>query len=139
MNRPSSIIYRPSSACTLPNVHFVPLELCPFVSTFVENPLQIDYFLCKTNPIFLDFNKKTMITLKNKPNTNPIQTQFTRRPKMNANIYYEKIYNNKTTFCRKKTKPIQTQFHHRLLCLLTIVLNRPIMTPKTFERFYYGF
>ena len=33
-------------------------------------------FLCKTNPIFLYFHPKTKISLKNKPNSKPIQTQF---------------------------------------------------------------
>ena len=32
-------------------------------------------FLCKTNPIFTIFHTKTMIKPKNKPNSNPIQTQ----------------------------------------------------------------
>ena len=60
-------IIRPSLACMLPVVRFVPLELCPFASTFVEKPLQIHTFLYKTNPIFLNLKSKTMIPPKNKP------------------------------------------------------------------------
>ena len=33
-------------------------------------------FLCKTNPIFPLFSPKTMIKPKNKPNSNPTQSQF---------------------------------------------------------------
>jgi len=61
-------------------------------STFVENALQITPFLCKTNPILsavggLQMNVSAVLTKdyenetlsrrgKNKPNTNPIQTQY---------------------------------------------------------------
>jgi hypothetical protein len=41
-------------------------------STIVERTLQIRPFFCKTNPIFPIFRSKTMISLKNKPNSNPI-------------------------------------------------------------------
>jgi hypothetical protein len=44
-------------------------------STLVERTLQIRPFLCKTNPIFRYFSLKTKISPKNKPNSNPIQTQ----------------------------------------------------------------
>jgi hypothetical protein len=44
-------------------------------STLVERSLQIHPFLCKTNPIFLIFSLKIKISPKNKPNSNPIQTQ----------------------------------------------------------------
>jgi len=70
--RPSSIIYRPSSSaiCCLLSV------FCLRLSTIVERSLQIHPFFCKTNPIFLYFSPKTTISLKNKPNSKPIQTQF---------------------------------------------------------------
>jgi hypothetical protein len=45
------------------------------LSTYVERTLQIHPFFCKTNPIFLIFRLKMMISLKNKPNSNPKQTQ----------------------------------------------------------------
>jgi len=47
-------------------------------------------FLCKTNPISPDFAPKTRILPKNKPNSNPIQTQS--KP------------------IQTQTNPIQTQF-----------------------------
>ncbi|MBN1805396.1 MAG: NAD(P)H-hydrate epimerase [Sedimentisphaerales bacterium] len=84
-------------------VLFVPLQLCPFASysifcflspdfcflstaiqnwinelkfsTPVENPRQIDLFFYKTNPILCGFRPKMTIPPKNKPNTNPIQSQ----------------------------------------------------------------
>jgi len=37
--------------------------------------------------------------------TKPKQTQFLKRPKMNVNIYYTKVYNNVTAFRPKKTNP----------------------------------
>jgi hypothetical protein len=74
-NRQSYIIHRPSSACTLPAVRFVPLELCPFATTFVENPLQIDLFL-QNKPKFPRFSPKNNGKAKKqtqfKPNSNPI-------------------------------------------------------------------
>jgi len=42
-----------------------------------------------------------------KPNANPIP----ERPEMNLSTYFTSKYNNKTAFRRKKTNPIQTQFH----------------------------
>jgi hypothetical protein len=45
-------------------------------STIVERTLQIRPFFCKTNPIFRIFILKMKISLKNKPNSKPIQTQF---------------------------------------------------------------
>ena len=38
---------------------------------FLEVP-----FLCKTNPIFRNSGRKTMIIQKNEPNSNPIQSQI---------------------------------------------------------------
>jgi len=69
--RPSSIIYRPlsSAICCLLSV------FCLRLSTIVERSLQIHPFLYKTNPIFLYFSPKTKISPKNKPNSNPIQSQ----------------------------------------------------------------
>jgi len=37
--------------------------------------------------------------------TKPKQTQFLKRPKMNVNICYTKVYNNVTAFRPKKTNP----------------------------------
>ncbi len=42
--------------------------------------------------------------------TNPKQTQFLKRPKMNANAFPQKDYENETSHRPKKTNPIQTQF-----------------------------
>ena len=50
---------------------------------------------------------------KNKPNSNPIKPNtkpISKKPKMNVNIYYTTVYNNKTAFRRMKNKPNQTQF-----------------------------
>jgi len=42
--------------------------------------------------------------------TNPIQTQFLQRPKMNVNVFVTKDYENETAFRLQKNKPNQTQF-----------------------------
>ncbi len=70
----------------LPRLYF--LTFCYRCSTFVENPLQIHLFLCKTKPIswLLKMNATSVTTSdyeeirpaghpKNKPNSNPIQSQ----------------------------------------------------------------
>ncbi len=64
------------------------LTFCYLRSTFVENPLQIHLFLCKTKPIYWDaqMNVTSVTTTnykenhpsshpQNKPNSNPIQSQ----------------------------------------------------------------
>jgi hypothetical protein len=76
--------------------HFSPL-FTNFPTTNVEKPLQIRPFLCKTNPIFRIFRLKSMISLKNKPNSNPIQTQT--KPILSQNGLYQ-----------SQTKPKQTQY-----------------------------
>jgi len=130
----------PSSACPLPAVHFVPLLLCPFASTEVENVRQIRLFMQnKPNfPHFLpendDFAKKQS---QFKANSNPIKANF--GPKIRG-----------AKPIQSQTKPIQTQllkvrFHKfvfhltykgRLLNWVkswrfaTIVLNRPYQYNK---------
>ena len=42
--------------------------------------------------------------------TNPIQTQFLQKPKMNVNLYVIEDYENETAFRLQKNKPKQTQF-----------------------------
>jgi hypothetical protein len=60
----------------------------------------------------------TWLSGKNKANqsqSNPIQSQFTKRPKMNLNIYPTMVYSNKLAIRRKQNKPNQTQFQTQLL------------------------
>ncbi len=69
-----------------------------------------------------DYKKKTLGEHgKNKPNTNPIQTQYKansnpipERPKMNETLFATKVYENITTFRleqnKPNTNPIRTQF-----------------------------
>ncbi len=42
--------------------------------------------------------------------TKPKQTQFKKEPKMNANAFSQKDYENETTHRPQKNKPKQTQF-----------------------------
>jgi len=42
--------------------------------------------------------------------TKPKKTQFLQRPKMNANLFVTKDYENETAFRPQKNKPNQTQF-----------------------------
>jgi hypothetical protein len=54
----------------------------------------------------------TWLSGKNKPNqtqSNPIQSQFAKTPKMNLNIYPTMLYSNKSAIRRKQNKPNQTQ------------------------------
>ncbi len=54
-----------------------------------------------------DYRKKDDFTVRiNKPNSNPIY----ETPKMNANAFSQKDYENETAFRPKKTNPKQTQF-----------------------------
>ena len=99
------------------------LYICREASTYVERTLQIDYFLCKTNPI--STQGKTNLTLypkevyenfipprtrENEPKTNPIS----QKPKMNLSFYWTKDYDNKPRLRvpanEPKTNPIQAQF-----------------------------
>jgi uncharacterized protein YraI len=54
-----------------------------------------------------------------KAKTNPIQTQSTKRPKMNLNTYPTRDYSNKTAFRQKQNKPNQTQFQTQLVVSLS--------------------
>ena len=79
---------RLSKRSTLPAIRCFLLYNCREHST--NHP-----FLCKTKPNLLLFSLKTMISRKNKPNSNPIQSQF----------------NPKQT----QLKPIQTQFKPKFI------------------------
>jgi len=63
-----------------------------------KNSYEIFSFLCKTNPILPIFRLETTISRKNKPNSNPIQSQF----------------NPKQTQFKPISKPKQTQFKPNL-------------------------
>jgi len=53
-----------------------------------------------------DYRKKDDFSVRiNKPNSNPISS----KPKMSANVFVTKDYENETAFRPKKTNPIQTQ------------------------------
>jgi len=89
-------------------------------STSVENPLQITYFLCKTNPILsavgglqmnlsifteMDYENKSNWTLgENKPNSNPIKPNL-QKAQMNINSLITKDYRKKDDFAVQKNKP----------------------------------
>ncbi len=89
-------------------------------STSVEDPLQITYFLCKTNPILSavgglqmnvntynikDYERKRDWTLgQNKPNSNPIKPNF-RKAKMNANAFSTMNYKDFIPLAGQKNKP----------------------------------
>jgi len=98
----------------------MPLCICPFSSTNVEKPLQISYFLCKTNPILsavgglqmnisvyskMAYENKHNWTLgQNKPNSNPIKPNF-QKAKMNVSSLITKDYRKKDDFAVRKNKP----------------------------------
>ena len=52
-------------------------ERCPlYVGNLRKNSYEFISFFCKTNPIFAHFGLKTLVSLKNKPNSNPIKANF---------------------------------------------------------------
>jgi release factor glutamine methyltransferase len=55
--------------------------------------------------------------------TNPIQTQFLQRLKMNANVYSQKDYENETTFRPQKNKSKQTQLQTQRLSKLFLAFT----------------
>jgi len=108
-HQPSSLCHLWTVLCHLPSV------ICLLFSTLVEDPLQIEPFLTnKANFRKSQINISTVLTknyeqltmnneLKNKPNSNPIQSQY-----------------------KPNTKPIQTQTKPIFVPLvLFIVYNRP--------------
>ena len=88
-------------------------------STSVENPLQITYFLCKTNPILsavgglqtnlkfckqMDYENLSDWTIgENKPNSNPIKPNL-RIATMNINSIITKDYRKYDDFAVRKNK-----------------------------------
>ncbi len=102
---------------------------CSVASTTVESPLQIALFM-QNKPNFrksqmnvnkvltMDYDNKTLSKRgKNKPNTNPIQTQsnpISEKAKMNVTSIITKGYENKPRFRAKakqtQYKPNQTQY-----------------------------
>jgi hypothetical protein len=89
-------------------------------STIVERTLQIRPFLCKTNPIFRIFRLKSMISLKNKPNSNPIQTQT-------------KPFLGQYRGWQSQFKAKQTQYQ-RYLSGLTIIYSTDILDTQNYMR-----
>jgi len=136
-----------NSLCAL-----MPLWICPFSSTNVEDSLQINLFMQnKPNVKYAQINVSIFSIMayeniynwtlgQNKPNQTQFpksqnerkficyrglqkkrcflspnkQTQFLQRPKMSANIFITKDYENETAFRPKKTNPILSG----LRCLL---------------------
>ncbi len=58
-----------------------------------------------------NYEQKTMNYANNK------QTQFPKKPKMNANAFLQKDYENETTFRPKKTNPNKPNFKRRTYSL----------------------
>ncbi len=100
-----------NSLCAL-----MPLWICPFSSTNVEDPLQIALFMqnkpnvrksqmnlnfCKQ----MDYENKCDWTLgENKPNSNPNKPNF-KRAQMNVNLTITKDYRKKGDFLVRINKP----------------------------------
>jgi len=94
----------------------MPLWICPFSSTNVENPLQIDLFMqnkpnLKNTQMNLNILSKrayeNFIPLagqKNKPNSNPNKPNL-RKAKMNVNLYIIEDYRKKDDFIVRINKP----------------------------------
>jgi len=100
-----------NSLCAL-----IPLCICPFSSTNVEDSLQINLFM-QNKPNFRksqmnvnfystkDYENKRNWTLgQNKPNSNPIKPNL-RKAKMNVNSLITKDYRKKDDFVVRINKP----------------------------------
>ncbi len=138
------------------------LYLCRESSTYVARTLQIDYFLCKTNPILkttkstqpyssqrltkinhpAQLEKTNPKQTQNKPKTNPKQTQsnpISEKPKMNLNSYSTKAYDNKPRLRapgkQTQNEPKQTQF---LLPQTPHPSQLPTAIIKALRRAFFG-
>jgi len=100
-----------NSLCAL-----IPLCICPFSSTNVEDPLQIDLFIqnkpnVKAAQINVNSYMKskyekldTWLSGKNKPNSNPNKPNL-KKAKMNVNSFITKDYRKKDDFLVRINKP----------------------------------
>ncbi len=92
-------------------------------------------FFCKTNPILIRAkinltlyikeiygNFTRLRTMKNKPKTNPKQTQFVE-PEMNVNTVITMNYEQITMNNANKNKPNQTQFQTQLSVVCRAIRN----------------
>jgi len=118
-----------NSLCAL-----IPLWICPFSSTNVEDPLQIDLFMqnkpnLRKSQMNLKFckqmayeNKSNRTLGQNKPNSNPIKPNL-QKAKMNVNSFITKDYRKKADFIVRINKPnfvkgpkwAQTLFYKRIM------------------------
>jgi len=94
---PALCSYEPYLCAFKALITYVPIRQ---FSTPVERALQINPLLCKTNPIFRYFSLIMKVSLKNKPNSNPIQTQS------------KPILSQKSGW-QIQTNPIQTQLKNQ--------------------------
>jgi len=105
-----------NSLCAL-----MPLWICPFSSTNVEDPLQINLFM-QSKPNFqksqmnvsillqMDYENKRNWTIgQSKPNSKPIKPNF-QKAQMNVNSLITNDYRKKDDFAVQKNKPNQSQF-----------------------------
>ncbi len=135
----SIILSSPRSYCPVPNAVYGLLSrhgtgdnykllvhifftLCCRRSTFVERPLQINFSLCKTNPIYWilkmnassvstrdyenDYDFRPGKTNPSKPKTKPISEML----EMNVTSVKTKDYRNERLCGLRENKPNQTQF-----------------------------
>jgi len=110
------------------------LRNCTF--TFVESPLQIHLFLCKTKPIYWipkmnvtsaktkGYEKNCDFALRqSKPNSNPIKPNL-RKAKMSVTSVKTKDYGNEPRLWRRQNKPNSNPIKPNRK------LNRPRFWPK---------
>ena len=127
-----------NSLCAL-----MPLWICPFSSTNVEDPLQIDLFM-QNKPNFRksQMNVNSILTTdyqnfiplagyKNKPNSNPIKPNL-KRAKMDVNSFITKDYRKKDDFIVRINKPnLQNAKNDRkCLCHKGLQKKRLFSNPK---------
>jgi hypothetical protein len=121
------------------------LQISPFMQNKPNSPnvqLNLTLFITMIYTIFTSLTKvkNKPNQTQNKPNSNPIA----ERPKMNTNIYYTKVYKNKSAIRREKTNPIQTQFQKfelsamsicaKISCLLKYKLFDKVLTKNSRKR-----
>jgi len=127
-----------NSLCAL-----IPLWICPFSSTNVEDPLQIDLFM-QNKPNFLDAQMNISVYTtkhyqnfiplagyKNKPNSNPIKPN-SQKAKMTVSSFITKDYRKIDDFLVRINKPNfqNAKNDRKCLCHKGLQKKRLFSNPK---------
>ena len=118
IENPTLAHFRHFSSLFTPSALYICREPSTNQLLFMQNkPNFLDALMNVTSFYTVEYENIANWTLgENKPNSKPISV----KPKMNANAFSQKDYENETAFRPRKSKPKQTQFQtrRRFFCLL---------------------